>query len=294
MTPLFLFDATSLDAWRDGFGRHGWNVAVILLVLVAGELIVRGMARRIFRVVIAKAPLRRVDDPEGLKRRADTLAATVQWVLGILFFFIGVTLVLDEIGISVTALVAGVGVVGIAIGLGAQALVRDVINGTFILMEDQYRVGDVVTVAGVSGTVMEINPRRTVLRDADGNVHNVPNGAIGIATNQTQGFSRINLDIPVPYSADIDRAIAAIEEECETLRHERPADFLSGPHALRMHAVLENRVVIKVVGDVPPGKQWDVSGELRRRIKNRLDAEGMGMASMFPPAGPVLPPDPPG
>lgn len=287
MTPPFLFNATSLDEWRDALGTHGWNILVILVIVVVAEFVLRKATGRLFRAVTNSAALRRPEDRAAIQQRADTLASTVLWVMRIILFFVGLTLVLDEIGISVTALVAGVGVVGIAIGLGAQALVRDVINGTFILVEDQYRVGDVVTVANVSGTVLEINPRRTVIRDADGNVHSIPNGAISVSTNQTAGFSRLNLDIPVTYAADLDRVFQIIEEEATTLREERPGEILSSALTLRVAAFQENRVLIKIMGDVVAGKHWDLSAQLRRRIKTRLDAEGLWMAGAPPVPAPV-------
>ncbi len=290
MTPPFLFDATKWDDWRRVMDSHGWNILVIVTVLFTIEILLARVVSRIFRAVLNSAPMRRADDPIGLKRRADTLASTLNWVLAIVVAFVGITLILDEIGISVTALVAGVGVVGIAIGLGAQTLVKDVINGMFILIEDQYRVGDVITVANVSGTVLEINPRRTVIRDADGNVHSVPNGSIIVATNQTQGFSRINLDVPLAYDADLEAAIAIIDEVCVEVAGERTADVMKAPKVAGVTAFQENRVVVKVAGDVLAGRHWEMTGELRRRIKARLDAAGIPMGSAaVKPAEPVAP-----
>lgn len=279
MTPLFLFNATEWDDWQTALNDHGWSILVIVAVLAAVQIVLTRVIARVFRAVLNSAPLRRTDDPEGLKRRADTLASTINWVLAIVVAFVGITLIMDEIGISVTALVAGVGVVGIAIGLGAQTLVKDVINGMFILIEDQFRVGDVVTVAGVSGVVIEINPRRTVVRDGDGNVHSIPNGSIVVATNQTQGFSRINLDIPLGYDASLEDAIAIIEEICSQLHHERPNDFLKAPVVPGVTAFHENKLVVKVTADVAAGKQWELANQLRRRIKLRLDAAGIPMTN---------------
>lgn len=279
MSRLFLLNATDWEDWKAALNDHGWNILVIIGVLLAVEFLLTRVISRVFRAVLNSAPARHTDDPIGLKRRADTLASTINWVLAIVVGFVGITLVMDEIGISVTALVAGVGVVGIAIGLGAQTLVKDVINGMFILIEDQFRVGDVVTVAGVSGVVVEINPRRTVIRDGDGNVHSIPNGSIVVATNQTQGFSRINLDVPLGYDANLEDAIAIIEEICAELHHERPNDFLKAPVVPGITAFQENRLVVKVAADVTAGKQWELANALRRRIKMRLDAANIPMAT---------------
>lgn len=280
--PLALFNVTSLDEWQDALADHGGPLLLIVVVLVAAEWLFRRLFSRIFRAAIQRAARGRADDPVGVERRANTLTATLNWAFGIFLVFLGVALVLDELGVSVAALIAGVGVVGIAIGLGAQALVRDVINGMFILIEDQYRVGDVVTIAGVTGTVVEINPRRTVLRDADGNVHSIPNGAISIATNMTQGYSSINVDIPITYDADLDRARALIDSVGEELAKERPNDFVGRPpRVLRISNMLENWLTLRVGGDVRAGLQWELTSELRRRVKERFDAEGITMT----PAG---------
>jgi small conductance mechanosensitive channel len=175
----------------------------------------------------------------------------------------------------VTTLVAGFGIIGLGIGLGAQTLVKDVINGMFILVEDQYGVGDVVSIAGVTGVVEEINPRRTVLRDLDGNVHTVPNSAIGVATNMTQQFSRINLDVGVAYEENIDRVIEVINDVCTDLVADYSGDVITPPQVLRVNALADSGVVIKILGDVRIGTQWMLMGELRRRIKNRFDEEGI-------------------
>ncbi|HEY5476867.1 MAG TPA: mechanosensitive ion channel domain-containing protein, partial [Tepidiformaceae bacterium] len=193
----------------------------------------------------------------------------------IFLVILGSALILDNIGLNVSALVAGIGVVGIAVGLGAQTLIKDVINGTFILIEDQYSVGDVVAVAGVSGEVVAINPRRTVVRDMNGSLHSIPNGAITVATNMTQGFSRINLNLSLPGTHDITRITKLIDAVGEELAKERPEDLLSAPHVLRIDAIGETRVELKVVGDTRAGKQWELTGELRRRLLERLQAEGI-------------------
>lgn len=283
----FLLDALSLSDWRDVMDGHGWRILLIIAVLFAFQVVATRVVAKVFRAVLNTAPLRNAEDPQGLKQRADTLASTLNWVLAIVVGFVGITLVMDELGISVTALVAGVGVVGIAIGLGAQTLVKDIINGMFILIEDQYRVGDVITVANVSGTVMEINPRRTVIRDADGNVHSIPNGSIIVATNQTQGFSRINLDIPLAYDYDLEAAIAIIDAACGQVADERRDVVIKRPSVAGVTAFQENRVVVKVAGDVVAGKHWELNGLLRRRIKASLDSAGIPMGAAPKPSAPA-------
>ncbi len=271
----FLFDYTSWDDWRAWLDEHAARLVLILLLLLFAHWLFRRVLTRMFSRAIARAASMRTEDAAALERRAHAFSATLNWALGLLLVFVGAGLVLAEFGLNVSALIAGVGVVGIALGLGAQTLVKDVINGLFILLEDQYAVGDVVTVGGVSGQVIELTPRRTVLRDLDGNVHVIPNSAISIATNMTNGFSRINLNVGVAYEEDVDRVIEVANEVGEELARERPEDIITAPQVLRVDALAGNSVEIKIVGDVKVFTQWDLTGELRRRLKKRFDEEGI-------------------
>lgn len=251
------------------------SIVLIITLLVIVQMIVRRIVGRALHTIVSRAESKRVRDAAAIKRRADTTASTVSWVLEIFLIFIGAAFILAELGINVTALVAGLGIVGIGLGMGAQTLVKDVINGLFILIEDQYGVGDVVEIAGVSGVVTEINPRRTVLRDLSGNVHVIPNSAIVVATNMTADFSRINLDVGVAYEEDINHVIAVTNEVCEELAKDNPDDIITVPTVLRVNDLGDNAVVLKVTGDVRIGTQWALMGELRRRLKVRYDEEGI-------------------
>jgi len=274
--------------WRNWLQYDAPDIASIVVLLVVAHVVFRMFVSRILHGAITRAARARVEDPVAIERRSHTLVATLDWSFTIFLVILGSTLILDNIGLNVSALVAGIGVVGIAVGLGAQTLIKDVINGTFILIEDQYSVGDVVTVAGVSGEVVAINPRRTVVRDMNGSLHSIPNGSIVVATNMTQGFSRINLDLSLPGTQDITQAMKLIDAVGADLARERAADFLSAPHVLRIEAIGETRVELKVVGDTRPGRQWELTGELRRRLLERLKAGGI---DVFAPA-PATPPPP--
>jgi small conductance mechanosensitive channel len=174
-------------------------------------------------------------------------------------------------------MIAGVGVVGIAIGFGAQSLVKDIIAGLFILLENQYRRGDVVKIADTSGLVEDINLRRTLLRDLDGIVHSVPNGEIRVASNLTKGYSRVNLNISVGYNEDLDRAIAVINRVGKELAEDPAwsAQILKPPQVLRVDNLGDSGIDIKVTGDTKPIQQWAIMGELRLRIKKAFDREGI-------------------
>ncbi|GIW12577.1 MAG: hypothetical protein KatS3mg062_0016 [Tepidiforma sp.] len=266
---------TTADEWQTWFRDSGLTIVGVIVGLVIVRVVVARALGRIIRSASLRAARARHEDLDLVKRRVDTLMATIGWLFNIVLALLGTAIVLDQLGVQVSALIAGVGVAGIAIGLGAQTLIKDVINGLFILVEGQYAVGDVVRVAGVSGQVIEITPRRTVLRDLNGDVHIIPNSEITVATNMTQGFSRVNLNVLVAYEEDLGRVITVINEECGRLAADRPDDFLSTPAVLRVDRLADDGVELKVVGDVKAFKQWELMGELRRRLKDRFDREGI-------------------
>jgi small conductance mechanosensitive channel len=186
-------------------------------------------------------------------------------------------MVLAELGLNIAPVLAGAGIAGIAIGFGAQTLVRDLLAGVFVLIENQYARGDVVRIAGVSGMVEDVNLRRTVLRDLDGIVHSVPNGEVRVASNFTRGWSRVNFNVTIGYEQDIDRVRALLDR----IGAELAADpewgplILEAPKVLRVDAFEESGVALKILAMTKPIRQWDVAGEMRRRIKAAFDAEGI-------------------
>lgn len=284
----FLFDPLKGEDWRSWWSARDESIVetlVAIALVVVAIVVVRLIARRIMRRLMA-ALVQRAEgvkpsrDPEGIKRRAETIEKTTGWAMDIVLFTIASSLVLGELGFNVTALVAGFGIVGVAIGFGAQTFVKDVINGFFILAEDQYRIGDVVRLgdvggSGPSGVVEDISPRRTVLRDLDGTVHFVPNSAIVIASNMTMDFSRINMNVGVAYKENLEEVIPLINKVCEELQADYPDDITTPPVVLRVDALGESSVDIRIMGNVRMGQQWRLMGELRRRLKNRFDAEGI-------------------
>lgn len=263
---------SSWDDWRNWLTDEFLAAVIVVAILVVVNLVFRRVIARILHRAISRAAAVRLrEDRYAIERRANTLTATINWLVTIFLGFIGTAVVLDNFGLNVSALVASVGIAGVAIGLGTQSLVRDVINGTFILVEDQYSVGDMVTVAGVTGQVVDINPRRTVLRDFDGHVHSIPNSAIGVSTNMTQGFSRINLDVLVPAAIDPEAAIRMVNEVGEQFATNR-RDVLSAPRVLHIESLGDEGATLKVLGDVKPGRQWDLGGQLHLEIRKRLEA----------------------
>jgi small conductance mechanosensitive channel len=212
-------------------------------------------------------------------------------------FGIGALLVLSELDFKLAPLLAGLGIGGLALGLGAQSLVRDMINGVFILVENQYGRGDLISVAGVQGWVEEVNLRRTVLRDADGTVYSIPNGEVKVSGNLTRGYSGINLLVPLAGAADLDRAMALIDQIGQELAADPDLGSLviDAPKAARVETLSGTGLTIRVLGKALPGAQFEVSGALRRRIKQRFDAAEIrfGDVASAPAPASAAPPRPP-
>jgi small conductance mechanosensitive channel len=173
--------------------------------------------------------------------------------------------------------VAGLGVVGIAVGFGAQTLVRDYLNGALILVENQFAKGDVVRLAGVSGSVEDFNLRRTTVRDLDGVVHSIPNGEIKVASNLTRVWARINQDVTVAYGTDMDKAIAVVDQVGRSMAEDPlwKRRILETPRVERIEALGEYGVTLKILGSVRAPEQWAAGGEFRKRLLAAMQVNGI-------------------
>jgi small conductance mechanosensitive channel len=210
-------------------------------------------------------------------KRAYTLTHIVRDVARIVIFFVGVMMILSELGIDLTPLLAAAGLGGLAIGFGAQNLVKDLISGFFILLENSVRVGDVVEVAGVSGVVEEIELRTIKLRDLSGNLHVVPNGVIDKVKNMTKDYSYYVFNLGVAYREDMDEVMAVLKEIAAELQ-EDPAfgtDILAPLEMLGVDQFADSAVIIKCRIKTEPIKQWRIGREMNRRIKKTFDAKGI-------------------
>ncbi|HKV91847.1 MAG TPA: mechanosensitive ion channel family protein [Candidatus Angelobacter sp.] len=187
----------------------------------------------------------------------------------LIVFFTGITILNDAFSIDIRPLLASAGIAGLAIGFGAQTLVKDVINGFFILVEDQFQVGDTIRAAGVSGTVEDITMRRTILRDSDGTVHIVPNSSIQIVSNTTRDWSQVTLHVSVDYSENSDHVVALLQGLAKEFYND-PAfkdEIVAEPQVPGIERVRGNEVDYLMLVKVRPAKQYSVARELRRRIK---------------------------
>ena len=211
------------------------------------------------------------------ENRSKTLSAIIASTLGIILVVVALFMILSELGIDIGPLLAGAGVIGIAVGFGAQSLIKDLLGGMFILIEDQYNKGDVVKIAGIAGLVEEVNLRRTVLRDLEGIVHSIPNGQITTVSNYTRDWARVKLDISVGYGEDMDHVFKVINRVGKELAEDKYFKDLikTPPQVLRVQKFGDSGIDIRVLGDVRPMKQWEVTGELRKRLKKAFDDEGI-------------------
>jgi len=263
-------DGQIITAWLT---TSGIKIIGILIGLVILSQISRWSVGWVERLIPEKDPVQAAE----VKKRAQTLGNTLRDALLVIFSFVALLMILGELGIQLGPLLATAGIGALAIGFGAQSLVKDVINGFFIILENQYRIGDAIEVAGVSGLVESLTLRRTVLRDLEGRVHIVPNGEIKIVSNLSKEWARSVLDIGISYREDLDRVIdvlSRIGKEMES--DERFKEALLEPfHILGVERFGESQLVVRMAVKTAPLKQWEVSRELRKRIKNRFDEEGI-------------------
>jgi moderate conductance mechanosensitive channel len=263
--------------------QHGTRIGALLLLALLASWTARRTIPRAVRLTLARQRVEDIEEPEEAialeeqAKRSRTLASVLVKIVEVTAFLLAAIIALGEAGFQLGPLIAGAGVVGLAIGFGAQSLVKDVLAGIFVLFENQYTEGDVVNVAGIGGTVQRINLRRTILRDIDGIVHTIPNGEIRVSSNLTRSFARVNLNVSVGYGEDLDRVRDVIDE----VGRELAADphwgekILEAPKVLRVNELGDSGVELKILGTVRPITQWEVTGELRKRVKQRFDREGI-------------------
>lgn len=277
-----------MTSWLESLGvPGGWATTVATVTKIAVIAVAAYVAWYFVRIGIGQVARHLLEreaeqEPEGvsrdeMERRIHTLERIIARWAGVVIVLIAGLTVLDGFGVNIAPAIAGLGVAGIAIGLGAQELVHDWLSGIFVIVENQYNVGDVVQVGGVAGVVEAFSLRRTVLRDLDGVVHSVPNGQITVASNMTRSWARVNLDVEVAYDTDIDRATTVLNAIGQEIQAD-PAwadKLMEAPSVARVNDLGDSGVMIKVLGQVRPAQQWAVTGELRKRVLERFAREGI-------------------
>jgi small-conductance mechanosensitive channel len=255
----------------------------ILLIVIIAAVVIRYAGQTIERIVtalldrdVAEGTARQLSAAEVTKRIStlNTLGTTVVRVFVIM---IAGVMILGELGLDIGPAIAGLGIVGIAVGFGAQSLVRDYFTGALILIENQFGIGDVIEIAGVSGVVEDFSLRCTTLRDLSGVVHTVPNGQIAVTSNMTRTWARINENVQVAYGTDLDRAIEVVNAVGQALRDDPDwhARVLEPPTVLRVNSLDDSGITIKVTGMVRASEQWAAAGELRRRLLDAFAESGI-------------------
>jgi small-conductance mechanosensitive channel len=246
----------------------------IVFVLVAAFVLIRVLRAVTHRMSSLKASNRYSDMQT---RQVKTLAGVINDVGAFAIVGVAAMEILSQLGFNLGPLLASAGIAGLAIGFGAQTLVKDVINGFFILLENQYDIGDTVSAAGVKGRVEDMSLRRTVLRDPDGTVHTIPNGEIKLVSNQTRDWSQVSLRATTAYKENSDRVIGLLRQVGDTMAADElfAPDFVLNPRVLGIERVANGEVDYLLEARTRPGRQYDISRELRRRIKESFEQNGV-------------------
>ena len=272
----------AVEVLRDvGRATGSWFLtdgARIALIVFLGWVASRFMKRWLPRVAnAANFTQQAADDHEEMAKRSETLSAVFIGTANVLIILIVIFMILTELSVPIGPILGGFGIAGIAVGFGAQHLVRDLINGVFILWENQYRQGDVVEIAGIAGLVESINLRRTTLRDLDGKVHVIPHGDVSTTTNFTKYWSRVNIDVGVAYKENLEQVITVLNRIGDDLSQDPYFGLLiiTPPQVLRVNSFDDSAITIKMIGECKPLKQWEIAGELRLRIKQEFDDAGI-------------------
>jgi small conductance mechanosensitive channel len=269
-----LLDLTWGDV-GEWFVAVGIGVIIVALVTFILVKLINTIVPRLLRPALERQMVGR---PEAqVTRRSDTLANVIVRTLQGILIAIAVITILPAFGIDVSALLASVGIASIAIGLGAQTLVRDWLNGMFILSEDHYSQGDVVTIAGVTGTVEYMSIRRTVLRDVNGVVHSVPHGSVTVTSNETRDYSRVRLNLPVHVTSDLEKVREVVDRVGRELASdpEFAPKVVTPPAFLRIDGIDANGIAVHISGTVRPGTQLEIAGVLRTRLLETMQREGL-------------------
>lgn len=250
---------------------HGLKILVIFIVAFTLQHFSGKIINKLIRRLVRQGSQTRLAE----EKRENTLIQVVNGAMYIIIWLIATMTILSEVGIAIGPLLAAAGVAGLALGFGGQYLIRDLISGMFIILENQYRAGDVVCFDRTCGLVEHMTLRMTTLRDLSGTIHHVPHGEVHTVSNMSKGYSRVNLDIRVAYNSNLDHVIEVINRVGKELAEDQKWSeyILKAPEFLRVDDFADSAIVIKILGDTTPIMQWSVTGELRKRLKIAFDKE---------------------
>lgn len=253
----------------------GVRILIIILASLLGYYLLRVISQQLERLVKVEE-YATVNERE---QRVKTLTTILRRTGLVLIAAIAAVMILSELRLNVGPIIAGAGIAGLAIGFGAQTLVKDIISGFFILLENQFAIGDMISVGGISGGVEKMTLRATFLRDLEGTLHVIPNGEIRILSNMTKGWARAVINVGVAYKEDVERVLATLERIGQEMWRDegyRPL-LLQEPTISGVEELGDSAMTLRIMVKTQPGKQWDVSRELRKRIKETFEEEGIEM-----------------
>lgn len=267
------FDEVWASAGR-WFSDHFLSILIILILGYVARVLLTKLIRNVVKQTVRHDLFPTEADR---KKRLQTLDGLVGAVVKVIVWVVVIIMIINELGIDTGPLIASAGVIGIALGFGAQTLIKDFTSGMFIIAENQYRVGDVIEINNISGVVEEITIRTTVLRDLDGHVHHIPNGSIDVTTNMTMDYAQLHENITVDSDTDIEQLEHVINHVGEQLAsHVKMKDIIVEPPTFdRITGFNKDGIVVKILGRTTPGDQWKVQGEFYKQLKKAFDKHGI-------------------
>ena len=273
MNDFFFAIYTSVQVWILG---HSLAILSIVVLIIGMRIFNAVVLDKLIRKLIPAAHFHSV---RAEKQREDTLIRIARGTLNTIVWILAILMALSEVGVDIGPLLAAAGVAGLAIGFGGQYLIRDIVAGLFIILENQYRVGDIVSLDEVTGVVEDVSIRMTTVRDMDGTVHHVPHGTVQRSANMSKDFARVNLNIGVSYSADLDQVIQVLNRVGSELATDSlwAQDIIQPVQFLRVDKFDDSVIQMKVMGDTKPLRQWAVAGEYRMRISKAFAKEGIDL-----------------
>lgn len=248
-------------------------VFIVIAVLILNKVVSKIIEKTIRLAVVSQHYISK----DAEVKRENTLIQIFTVTFRTLLFIVAGLMILKEFGIDIAPMIAAAGIAGLALGFGGQYLIRDIITGLFIILENQYRIGDVVNFDGLGGSVEEITLRKTTLRDMNGTVHHIPHGEIKRVSNLSKDFARVNMDIGVAYNSDLELVIAVINKTGTKMANDSAWSdaFIKPISFLRVDSFADSAIMVKIVGETKVLRQWEVAGEFRKRLKVAFEEAGI-------------------
>ena len=268
------------DSYTIEWSAIATGAITVALIIIAALVSIWVLKRVIRRVITKRISKIRKETPEERAVRTDMLSSIITTVAVTIIGIVAVLMILSVLGVNIMPILIVFAAIAVGGGLAFQNIGRDYVHGVLIIAEDWFRVGEWATVAGISGTINSMSLRRTILRDLDGTMHVIPNGKIELVSNMARDWASINLNITVAYKENLDHVIEVINDVGQKFRKDNVwgRELLTTPKVQRVNDLGNSGIEIKILGDTKPLRQWDLTGELRKRLKDRFDQEDIEIA----------------